>query len=278
MTGPATKSTPANTPSPGGAGTRTKPEAFSEPVPLTRPPLLIALTFAVVLLTVGFYAVATAKVTTQVEGTGVMLSGGFTTPVVATQGGQVTSVSVAQGDPITPGQQVAELFVGDALAPVPTPLGGQVLQIETRVGEVVTAGDPLMLVVDPGQPLVVTAPVPADEALRLRTGMDVRVLPVDSKSNDPGYVPGVVAGISALPQDSIGTRQGPSSNPSDATTTDQPTRLVTVSFPNNPTSADQLQWEGTAPTPTPFGQGAVAKIEVITGEQSVLSVLNRSRS
>lgn len=252
-------------------------EAFSEPVPLTRPPLLIALTLAAVLLSVGFYAVASAKVTTQIEATGVMLSGGFTSPVVAAEAGQVTGLSVKPGDQISPGQEVGQLFVGNAIVPTLSPLAGQVIQLEARVGEVVSAGDPLLLLVDPNQPLVVTAPIPADQAVSLRAGQQVRVLPADSSSNDPGFVLGEVAGVQALPSGTSDAQREATANASGTSASTQPTRTLTVSFPNNPTSADQLQWQGTQPS-SPLGQGSIVRVEVITGEQSVLSVLGRSRS
>lgn len=255
-----------------------KNQPFTEPVPLTRPPLLIALTLAVALLSIGFYAVATAKVTTQIDGTGVMLSGGFASPVVATQAGQVTSVAVAPGDQVTTGQEVGQLFVGNAIVPAVSPLSGQVLQLEARVGEVVEAGEPLLLIIDPNQPLVVTVPIPADQAMSLRTGQQVRVLPANASNNDPGFVIGEVAGVQALPSGTTRERQDSATDSSSPTPSTQPTRELTVTFADNPTSADQLQWQGTQPDPSPFGQGAIVRVEVITGEQSVLSVLSRSRS
>lgn len=273
-TTPATSSNTATPP----AAPQTKDQAFTEPVPLTRPPLLLGITLAVILLTVGVYAVATAKVTTQIEATGVMLSGGFTTPVVATQAGQVTALNVKAGDQLTAGQEVAQLFVGSAVVPVVTPLAGEVLQTEARVGEVVDVGEPLFLLVDPAQPLVVSAPVPADDALQLRSGQQVRVLAADASTNDPAFVLGQVAGVQALPSGAARDTRQNASGQGDSTAPTQPTREVTVTFANNPTSADQLQWEGTAPNPSPFGEGAIVRLEVITGEQSVLSVLNRGRS
>ena len=263
------------------ANTATKAnEAFTQPVPLTRPPLLLALGLAAVLLSLGFYAVASAKVTAQVQANGVMLSGGFTLPVVAAASGQVASIGVQVGDQVSANQPVGELFVpGGLTSPIITPLAGEVLQVEALPGEVVSAGDPVMLLVDPTEPLVVTAFVPADQAVGIRSGQPVRVLSPDASSNEPGYVPATVAGVQDLPASQQRLADVLDVNPSTASdaTSSGPLREITVSFPNSPLTADQLQWEGTAPNPSPFGQGSVAKVEVITGEKSLLSVLGEKK-
>lgn len=263
------------------ANTATKAnEAFTQPVPLTRPPLLLALGLAAVLLSLGFYAVASAKVTAQVDAVGVMLSGGFTLPVVAAETGQVASVSVKAGDQVSANQPVGELFVADgSTSPIITPLAGEVLQVEMLPGEVVSTGDPVMLLVDPNQPLVVTAFVPVDQAVGLRAGQPVRVTSPDASTNRPGYVPATLAGVQDLPASQQRLADVLDVNPSTASgaTPSGPLREITVSFPNSPLTADQLQWEGTAPNPSPFGQGTVAKVEVITGEKSLLSVLGEKR-
>ena len=255
-------------------------EAFTQPVPLTRPPLLLALGLAAVLLSVGFYAVVSAKVTAQVDANGVMLSGGYTLPVVAAGNGQVASISVQAGDQVSANQVVAELFVpGGVTTPVITPLAGEVLQVEVLPGEVVASGDPVMLLVDPTEPLVVTAFVPADQAVGLRAGLPVRVLSPDASSNKPGYVPATLAGVQDLPasQQRLADVLGVNASAAAAQSTNGPLREITVAFPNAPLTPDQLQWEGTAPDPSPFGQGSVAKVEVITGEKSVMTVLGQKQ-
>lgn len=280
----AAKSEPATgAPGPDVTERQSDQGAFTHPVPLTRPPMLLGLTLAIVLLSIGFYAVFTAQVTAQVDADGVMLSGGVTQPVVSPSTGQVSALSVSDGDQVAAGQQVASLFVSnDVVQPVITPVAGEVLQRVVRPGEVVDPGDPMMYLFEPSQPLVVTTLVPVADAVSIKAGQAARVLGVNASSNSPGYVAATVAGVAPIAVDSTngrflldgGTQNDAQGSPSTGTDAQ---REVTITFPGNPTSVDQLQWEGTAPAESPFAQGAVVKVEIITGEKSVVSLL-RNRS
>jgi multidrug efflux pump subunit AcrA (membrane-fusion protein) len=262
------------------AAARHTTRPFTAPVPLSRPPLLFGLAGAVILITIGLYAVLSVSVTTQVTSDGLLVPGGSVQPVVSLTGGQLSELAVNAGDQVAAGQVVGQMFVASgAIDPIVSPWAGQVLQTAVRAGEVVSAGDLLMFLSDPQQPVVVTTFVRAEDAIAIRSGQSARVVPLNGGTNSPAYVSGTVAGVDPLPVSPARLSQARALAPVEASSQvggnsqSSPLREVTVSFPGDPTSTDQLTWVGVPPTNDPFAEGSVVKVEIVTGEESVLGLL-----
>lgn len=106
---------------------------------------------------------------------------GTIVPVMATTGGQLTTLSIKQGDTVTAGQTIATITPasnGTATAPptitLTSPIGGTILQTPVVAGQTVTPGLPLVELTDLNS-LTVTAYVDEGSINNVKIGQDVDI-------------------------------------------------------------------------------------------------------
>lgn len=165
-----------------------------------RPRMWVALIGLVALIAVfivwGF--VARTPVAVPVQGLITTTSG--VSDIGSSLTGTVTSVYVAVGDRVDPGNNVVEIQ-DDAgrVVRVRASVPGQVLEVDTRVGDFVTEGQSLMIVQAVDQPVIAIALVPVNESGGLTIGQEVLVSPASAPSSEYGYIEGVVSFVGAVP-------------------------------------------------------------------------------
>ncbi|HLZ63489.1 MAG TPA: HlyD family efflux transporter periplasmic adaptor subunit [Ktedonosporobacter sp.] len=106
---------------------------------------------------------------------------GTIVPVMATSGGQLTTLSVKQGDTVTAGQAIATITPasnGATTTPsaitLTSPIAGTILQTPVVAGQAVTPGLPLVELTDLNT-LTVTAYVDEGSINNVKTGQDVDI-------------------------------------------------------------------------------------------------------
>lgn len=179
--------------------TRYKPTnlPFGEPVPLTRPPIMIGLSTLIVLLTVCLAVLGLVPVTTQTSAPGIAISGGRFLPIVANEPGQILSIDVKAGDKVSVGQPIATLDISDTSPPIElrSPWDGTVAEAKATRGSVVEAQTEIALVVESAKPLEVIGFFGVDDAATISIGDVARIYTSGSSQNDSTYIPGTVSGI-----------------------------------------------------------------------------------
>ena len=115
-------------------------------------------------------------------------------PVVTPAAGILLSQSVAAGDVVAPGQQVATLGTEGGEVPVVAAVEGTVWQLPLVPGSAVPAGGELMTLLPPGSAYAALLPVAEGQAASIQPGMSVNVVAGAMAS---GTVTGVSAPVSA---------------------------------------------------------------------------------
>ena len=261
----------------GRAMTSTQPAAsgspFDVPVSLTRPPVMVSLVLVVLVLAVGLYAAFSSTVTTTADGTGVLLNGGTSIAVAAPAVGQLANVSVGAGDVVAAQQPIAQINgLQGGSTQVVAPSAGTVVQMVARAGSAVKPGDVVAQLVDTQQPLLVSGFVPESEMSGVQVGALAQVYPL-AASTSPGYLAGTVTFVDGLVASDalIGSVLG-SEQLGQLATVEGPVRLIQVGLDQPVTDPASLQWTGTAPA-SPLSSGSPVRIEVVTGQESVASLL-----
>ncbi len=170
---------------------------FGEPVPLTRPPIMIGLSTLIVLLTVCLAVLGLVPVTTQTSAPGIAISGGRFLPIVANEPGQILSIDVKAGDKVSVGQPIATLDISDTSPPIElrSQWDGTVAEVKATRGSVVEAQTEIALVVESAKPLEVIGFFGVDDAATVSVGDVARIYTSGSSQNDSTYIPGTVSGI-----------------------------------------------------------------------------------
>ncbi len=251
--------------------------AFTEPVPLTRPPVLLVLLLAVVLITAGSLATAFATVTTQVKADGMLIAGGSFFPVVAPATGQVTAVQVAIGDALEAGQQVGVIATADGQPmAITTAQAGTVAQLILITGTVIAAGTPVLQLVATGAPLTAVAFAPVDKAASITIGAAARMYPEGSTTNDTSYIQATVTGISSFvaDPDQVAVALG-STALSAQYTSDGAVRELTITPVPDPADPTGMAWSPGSRSGAPVQSGMLVTVDVITGDAPLITLLTR---
>lgn len=250
--------------------------AFSRPLPLTRPPVIIGLLLAIVLFGVGIWVAATTDIKARVEGNGMVISGGSFIPIVTGVEGQIVGNPLPAGTAVVQGQQVAEVAQANgARTPVLAPADGTLLAVLAVAGEVVTPGQPIGQMANTAAPLQVTAFYSIADAAKIRVGMPAQVSTADSNVNSSSSTDATVSSIASyVATDGVISTLVGGDALVDYVTRDGPVVVVSLAFPGSPTDPKDLQWSGQRPPN--FGNGSVVTTAVVTGEQTVLSLVRSS--
>lgn len=122
-------------------------------------------------LACGTAVAATTRVSSSVEGRGVVALEHGALVVRAASDGTITAVNVSPGATLDAPRELVAID-GDSVATAAT---GHVEFVDVRVGDVVTRGTPLVEIVPDREPLVGYLLVPASERSRLSVGQTVRL-------------------------------------------------------------------------------------------------------
>jgi HlyD family secretion protein len=120
--------------------------------------------------------------------------------------GQLQDIRIAVGDYVTASELLAAVdpLDGSALAQIVAPLNGQVVEVRSAPGALVQAGEPLVMLAPEGADLTALAYVPPDVAVRLRPGMTVKLAPSNVRTEEVGYLLGIIQSVSEFPSSPSG--------------------------------------------------------------------------
>lgn len=249
--------------------------AFTEPVPLTRPPVLLGLLLAVVLITAGAVATAFATVTTQVKADGMLIAGGSFFPVVSPATGQITAVQVAIGDALTAGQQVGTMAADNGQSvPITSAQAGTVAQVIMVAGAVTTAGSAVLQLVATGASLTAIAFASADKAASITLGAPVRLYPEGSTTNDAAYIQANVTAIASFVADpqQVAVAVGSTALAAQYTSAGAVRELTITPVPD-PADPTGMAWSTGSRSGAPVQSGMLVSADVITGDAPLITLL-----
>jgi pyruvate/2-oxoglutarate dehydrogenase complex dihydrolipoamide acyltransferase (E2) component len=177
------------------------PDELDHLVTVARPRAWLAFGAIALLVLVALGWATFSKVTTTVEGSGILLRGGGITRVDALSEGQIKELLVGVGDHVSAGQRVAGLdpVAQDGRSEVVSPYAGTVASLQVRAGQYVEAGAPVVTIEAEDEPLLAMLYVPDEAGKRVRPGMEVRLIPATAQVEEYGYLLGTVASVDEMP-------------------------------------------------------------------------------
>lgn len=206
---------------------------------------------------------------------GVLLHSGARHAVVTQVPGLVVDVLIDEGELVEEGQTVARVqLAGGSRVDVATLFSGRVDELVVQKGMVVPVGQQLAIVEDGDKPLQAVALVPIDSAKELSPGMEVHVSPSTAKSEDYGFMRGVVASVSEFPV----TRQQAEelflnqSLVDTLYTADNQLQVVVDLVPNSATRSG-FQWSSSAGPPFRLSHGTICTLTFVLGEEHPLNLV-----
>ena len=197
--------------------------------------------------------------------------------VVSQTSGLVTDVEVETGDTVTAGQVLIHLRTEDgAEAEVVTLFGGEVVDVPVGKGMLVDRGEQVAVVEQGDEPLQAVFFVPAEDGKQLRPGMQVHVAPSTSKTEEFGYLQGVVLSVSQLPVtqgDMLKLLQYQSLVDTLRVGTNQ--LQVSVGLQEDPTTPSGFRWSSSRGPQAPLVHGTPATATFVLGTQHPVDLVGR---
>ena len=170
-------------------------DRFDEAIVVTRTRAWIGLAACLALVAGVVVWATTATVDRTVEGRGVALINGTLTRILSPATGTITSLTVAIGDNVEPGQRIGEVLGPDSeKVPIVAPIGGRVFHLPEGVGSTLLSGELVVSLSATSGPLVVTMFVAPEEAQQVDDGTRARMSfpgggTVDGEVSYVGQVP-----------------------------------------------------------------------------------------
>lgn len=180
------------------------PEQLDQLMTLTSPRAWVALGgFGLLLLMLVIWAVF-GRITTTVEGDGVLVRLGGIRTITAPSDAAVANVFVQTGETVQPGGVLMQLLPGGTEAPrqavsIESPIAGRVLNVGVFVGDIVKPQDILLTIESTEYPLEAVLYVPASDGYTVQTGKVVRIVPATSQKTNVRYLRGRVASAGKYP-------------------------------------------------------------------------------
>jgi hypothetical protein len=179
------------------------PDQLDQLLELTTPKEWVALIGLGSLLLAGVLWSIFGSVTTTMTVNGVLTRAGGLNPIESPVSGQVRTVNVTAGDPITDGQVIATVeqdIQGQTVTKdVTTPVSGRVLTITVTKGDVVSQGGPLLLVEPINQRTELVLYLSPNEASNIRMGMKAQISYPGATKEAGETMPGVVRYVANFP-------------------------------------------------------------------------------
>jgi len=180
------------------------PEQLDQLMALTSPRAWLALGGIGLLLLMLIIWAVFGRITTAIEGDGVLVRLGGVRSVAATCEGAVARVFVQSGDAVQAGHVLMQLLpAGDKGShepvPVVSPVAGRVLNIGVYEGDIVKPSAILLTIESTDYPLQAVLYVPASDGYCVESGMPVRILPATSQKGNVRYLHGRVTTAGKFP-------------------------------------------------------------------------------
>jgi hypothetical protein len=219
------------------------------------------------------------KVSDKAHYTGVVFPASGTTDVMLPNQGVVRSMIVHSGDPVTAGQPVALVSVGESYSILSSSVSGTVLSTKMD-NEAFEAFEPIVSIIgQEGSSDDATAVVIAftDNATRrdLRVGMEAQVWPQDESRDEIGYIRGVITGVDPYPMSAEEAKML-FRNPEIIATLmalDGPAYRVTVELKHMKGAPSQYDWSFGVPYDVDMGVGTYCSILTETRTRSIFEYL-----
>jgi len=180
------------------------PEQLDQLMTLTSPRSWLALGgFGLILLFVGVWAVF-GRISTTVEGDGVLIRLGGVQTVTSPAEAAVADVLVQTGETVQPGHVLMRLVPGGATTAeqaisVTSPIAGRVLNIGVFVGDIVKTHDILATIESTDYPMQAVLYVPASDGYTIQPDMAARIVPATSQKSNVRYLRGRVTSAGKFP-------------------------------------------------------------------------------
>jgi hypothetical protein len=146
-------------------------DRFDEAIVVTRTRAWIGLAACLALVAGVVVWATTTTVDRTVEGRGVALVNGTLTRIFSPATGTITSLTVAIGDDLEPGQMIGKVLgTNNETVPLVAPIGGRVFHLPEGVGSTLLSGELVASLSATSGPLVVTMFVPPEDAQQVDVG------------------------------------------------------------------------------------------------------------
>ena len=219
------------------------------------------------------------KVSDKAHYSGVIFPAGGTTDVMLPNQGVVRSMIVHSGDPVSAGQPVALVSVGESYSILSSSVSGSVLSTKMD-NESFEAFEPIVSIIgEEGDPDSASTVVVAftDNATRrdLRPGMAAQVWPEDESRDEIGYIRGVITAVDPYPM-SADQAKLLFRNPEIIATLlamDGPAYRVTISLNRMKDFPSQYDWSFGVPEGVDMGVGTYCSILTETRTRSIFEYL-----
>lgn len=178
------------------------PDQLDHLMPLTSPRGWIALGTIAAALILGLIWTFTGSMAVRIEGQGILLRPGGIRQIVAPVAGTVDRINVGPGDLVQPSQELLRLRSASGAAKpleIVTPLEARVLDVAVQPQDSVEEGTPLVRLESLDQPLEAVLYLPAADAYRVHSGMEVVVRPSSAGNGLPEFVRGRVRSAARFP-------------------------------------------------------------------------------
>lgn len=219
------------------------------------------------------------KVSDKAHYSGVVFPASGTTDVMLPNQGVVRSMIVHGGDPVTAGQPVALVSVGESYSILSSSVSGTVLSAKMD-NEAFEAFEPIVSIIGAGEDTDGAASIVVaftDNATHrdLRVGMEAQVWPEDESRDEIGYIRGVITTVDPYPM-SADQAKLLFRNPEIIATLmamDGPAYRVTIQLKKMQDAPSQYDWSFGVPLDVDMGVGTYCSILTETRTRSIFEYL-----
>lgn len=229
----------------------------------------------ILLVSMGIWG-ALATIPIEVTTPALLLPEGGLRNAYVVDGGQLQEVQVSVGDAVAAEDSLALVASLDGSDPMPVraPLSGEVVEVRGVPGALVQNGQALITLAPAGAPLTALAYVPPDVAQRLQEGMLVKLAPNNVRTEDVGYLLGVVKSVSDFPSSAAGVASAVGSTElAGALMQFQTPLAVEIGLIEDASSPSGYRWTGAQGPSFPLAGVTLSTMTVVVEEKRPLELV-----
>jgi multidrug efflux pump subunit AcrA (membrane-fusion protein) len=253
------------------------PDQLDQLVKITSPIGWLSLAALVALLAMTLAWAVLGGVPTQVAGRVIFVRTGGIKNVAAPVDGQVATLAVAAGDPVTQGQVVATIVTANGrTAEILSPFTGRVLELKVDSGYLVSRGTTVLNMELTGDDVALEAVMylPLADGKQVQPGMTVQLSPSTVRPELYGFLLGEVASVAPFPSTYEGIlRTLGSDDLIQALDVGTAPLEVHVALLPDPSTASGYRWSSAEGPPAPVQSGTLGTATIITGRQRPLDFI-----